>query len=383
MIVYFLLGLASLMTFAIEDSRLNYLAGRLLLLLFILFTGLSYTNGWDWYGYVDFYNVIQSNGFEAINGYSEFGIEYLYLIYMYAVGLTGAKFGLFIFINSVVVNILIYKFCKRVNMNYGFFMFIFLAVSYLRLELSTLRQGLAVVLIMYSYALILNSKLIKAFAFMVFAVCFHRSAAIVLLFLPFILMVNKKSIHYSIVVFAIPFIVASDKMNSMLIHFLNDFHVEYLSAYTKKLILYLSINTSASANVQAGLLLSLYFISIYLCDLKNRRQVLFLNVMACQIITSLYMIFLTQVLITRIGYYFQVGWICWVIILYEQYFRPKWLCAFLLCILFCIKTTLNFRYEADRAVFNPYYNVISSMLNDDYGRSREYILNKMNEFPQE
>jgi hypothetical protein len=72
----------------------------------------------------------------------------------------------------------------------------------------------------------------------------------------------------------------------------------------------------------------------------------------------------------------------WIYILYKEYFRPQWLCLGLILILVTFKLILNFRYEADRAVFFPYYNVISSYYDESYGRSRDFILNKADEFPQ-
>ncbi|HHG9510440.1 TPA: EpsG family protein [Citrobacter amalonaticus] len=380
--IYLFLAFASLVTYSVTEVNRNSSIAKVLLLFFILVGGLSYTNGWDWYGYSDYYNTIQNDGFSSVKEYNAYGIEYLYLTYMYLIGLTGLGFGFFIFINAILVNVLIYKFCEQARINYGLFMFIFLAVSYLRLELSTIRQGLAVVLVMYSYSLILNSKLKNTLAFILLAICLHRSAAIVLLFMPFILMVNKKIIHYFIVVLAIPFIILSGTMNSLFIQVLTYLNHGVLAAFASKLIIYLSINTTAIVNFQAIALLLLYLFSIYFCDLKDKKQLLFLNVMACQVIISLYFTFVTQLVIMRMVYYFQIGWICWVIILYKEYCRPKWLCISLICMLFLVKAVLNFRYEADRAVFFPYYNVISSFLDDDYGRSREFILDKADEFPQ-
>lgn len=380
--IYIALAFASFITYSMTDSHRNPLVAKTLLLFFILVSGLSYTNGWDWYGYTDFYNTIQNDGFSSVKEYNAYGIEYLYLAYMYLIGLTGVGFGFFIFINAIIVNVLIYKFCEKAEVNYGLFMFIFLAVSYLRLELSTIRQGLAVVIVMYSYSLILNSKFKKSLALILLAICIHRSAAIVLLFMPFILIVNKKVVHYFIVVLAIPFIILSSAMNGFFIQILTYLNNGVLAAFASKLIIYLSMNTTATVNFQAIALLLLYLLSIYCCDLRERKQVLFLNIIACQIIVSLYFTFLTQLIIMRMVYYFQVGWICWVIILYKEYCRPKWICISLICILFLIKVVLNFRYEADRDVFFPYYNVISSFLDDDYGRSQEFILNKADEFPQ-
>ncbi|EFJ0293348.1 O84 family O-antigen polymerase, partial [Escherichia coli] len=143
------------------------------------------------------------------------------------------------------------------------------------------------------------------------------------------------------------------------------------------------LNKQAIINPQAMALLVFYFICIRVCDVKNKKQIIFLNIIACQVIISFYFIFLTQLIIMRLVYYFQVGWICWVIILYKEYFRPKWLCFFLICLLFITKSILNFRYEQDRAVFFPYYNVISSYLDDNYGRSRSFILNKADELFKE
>lgn len=383
MAIYIFISISCLISYVVSSEREYSFISRCLLMILILFTGLSYTNGWDWYGYVDFYKNIQNEGISAINEYNIYGIEYLYLIYLYIVGLSGGGFGLFILLNAIIVNFLIYNFCKRASINYGLFMFIFISVSYLRLELSTIRQGLAVVLVIYSYSLILNSKIKASLLFILLAVCFHRSAAIVLLFFPFIYFNNTRSIHYFIVILAIPFIVLSGELNVFFIKILNVFNSGLLNAYVSKLTIYLSLNTRAIINPQAVALLIFYFVCIRFCNFKNRKQVLFLNIVACHVIVSFYFIFLTQLIIMRLIYYFQVGWMCWIIILYKEYLRPKWLCFILICFLFIVKSMLNFRYEQDRAVFFPYYNVISSYFDDNYGRNRTFILNKAGELSQE
>lgn len=382
MIFYILLFALTFLIFLLTDKKQSSLLTHSLLIVFILFGGLSYTNGWDWYGYNDYYYYIQNTGFKAVGEYNEFGIEYLYLTCMYLVGLSGAGFGLFVFINAVIVNILIFKFCKSTAINYALFMLIFMAVSYLRLELSTIRQGLAVVLVMYAYASIINNRWKYAIVAFLLAICIHRSAAIVILFLPFIVSVNRKTVHYCIVVFAIPFILLSDAINHLFILLLSYANSGVFAVFATKTIIYLSMNDAAKINPQAIMLLCLYLISIFFCDVKNKKQVLFLNVMACQVIISLYFTFATQLIIMRLIYYFQVGWMFWVYILYKDYCRPQWLCLVLILAFVTVKLILNFRYESDRAVFFPYYNVISSFYEGSYGRSRDFILSKADELPQ-
>lgn len=383
MTVYILVGLISLISFSLTRQYENVSVNRLLCIVFILFTGLSYTNGWDWYGYKDYYEYIQDNGFEAVNGYNEYGIEYLYLVYLYLIGLVGFGFGFFIFLNSIIVNVLIYRTCKKTAINYGLFMFIYLAASYIRLELSTIRQGLAVALIMMTYASLLNEKKKTALIYIILAVAMHRSALIVLVFLPLITSVKNRNIHYLIVLFALPFIFASSEINKLLLQVLGYLNSGFFAVYVSKLITYLSMNAQASVNPQALVVLLLYGVAIFYCDFRIKKQVLFLNIMACQVIISLYCTFLTQLIIMRVIYYFQIGWMCWLVILYTEYCKPKWLCFILIVFTMTVKLSLNFRYEPDRLVFFPYYNVVSSLVDDNYGRSQGYILDKADDLLQE
>lgn len=382
MIFYILVGLLSLISFILTYKKEIAIIDKLLCLVFIFFMGLSYTNGWDWYGYKDFYEYIQINGFNAVNEYNQFGIEYSYLVYLYIIGLSGAGFGLFIFINSIVVNTLIYKACTRMAINYGLFMFIFLAVSYIRLEFSTIRQGLAVALVMLTYASLLNQRFKIALFYVLLAIAVHRSAIIVLLFIPFIHFVRNRRVHYCILVFAIPFIFMATEINKALINALGVLNFGWFTVYVTKLITYLALNVQASINPQAILLLLLYLVATYFCDFKNKKYVLLLNIMACHVIISLYCTFLTQLIIMRVIYYFQIGWMCWLIILYTEYCRPKWLCLMLVLCVVLVKYTLNFRYESDREVFFPYYNVIGALMDPNYGRSQEFILRKADELPK-
>lgn len=383
MTVYILVGLLSLLSFSITRQYDNAFVNRGLCVIYILFAGLSYTNGWDWYGYKGYYEFIQDNGFVAVNGYNEYGIEYLYLVYLYLIGLTGLGFGFFIFLNSIVVNILIYRTCKKIAINYALFMFIYLAASYIRLELSTIRQGLAVAFVMMAYASILNGKRRSVLIYIILAVAMHRSAIIVLIFLPLITTVKNRNFHYLILLFSVPFIFASAEINKLFIQLLGNLNTGFLAVYVSKLITYLSMNVQASVNPQALVVLFLYFVAIVYCDFNIKRHVLFLNIMACQVIISLYCTFLTQLIIMRVIYYFQIGWMCWLVILYTEYCKPKWLCFILIVFTMFGKLTLNFRYESDRLVFFPYYNVLSSLIDENYGRSQDYILERADDLLRE
>lgn len=96
MVIYPLVLLICILTFTLTiNNSQNRIPVRVLFITLILFTGLTFTNGWDWYGYKDFYENIQSSGFSGVKDYNEYGIEYLYLAYMYIIGLTGLGFGFF------------------------------------------------------------------------------------------------------------------------------------------------------------------------------------------------------------------------------------------------------------------------------------------------
>ncbi|EFD5435354.1 EpsG family protein, partial [Escherichia coli] len=55
MAIYIFISISCLISYVLSNNDKNSLSPRFLLIILTLFTGLSYTNGWDWYGYLDFY----------------------------------------------------------------------------------------------------------------------------------------------------------------------------------------------------------------------------------------------------------------------------------------------------------------------------------------
>ncbi|HDF2343237.1 TPA: EpsG family protein [Morganella morganii] len=374
---YFLLLIAALY---ISNKKDQAICDKFIFIIISLFFGLSYTNGWDWYGYLDYYEIIQKNGYTSVSDYYKYGIEYLYLLYLYIIGLTTLSFSFFIFINSLIINILIYKFCKKCNINYSIFILLYLAVSYLRLEFSTMKQMLAIAIILYAYSLILKDKILHSVFLIIIAAFIHRSSVIVLLLMPIITNKFPKSFHYGIILFALPVYYFSNEINHVLLAVVNNINISLLSSYLNKISIYLSFDSSSKINFQAMVILLFY---LFLVITMKRRNI-FLNLVCCHVIIVFYFSFLTQLMIIRLAYYFQIGWICCLIIKYQEK-RYKYLYPIILMSIVIIKGTLNFRYESERNIFFPYYNVITLFFynDEDYGRDREYIARTLLEYQTE
>lgn len=371
-------------SYLINQHGKNHVVDYIVLLIITLFAGLSYTNGWDWYGYREFYEEVRLNGFYGVESLTESGIEKGFLIYIYLISLSTLGFSFFVFINSVFINVLLFKAIRKIGLNYCLFMLFFFVTAYTRLELSTLRQGIAVTMILYAFGtIIITRDSYKSFIcfllICIFAYFFHRSALIVLLLSPMIFLLKSKKIHYLIAFFAFPFSFISGYLNSILLNGFVTVIPEWFRLIALKISVYLSMAESAYINPQAIVLLISYFVFILLRSKYgfSKKENILLNIMACEIIIVFYLSFMTQLMIIRFIYYFQIGWIGLTMMLTHRIIKQKGISIIFILVLLQVKFMLNFRSEADRAVYFPYKNVISGLVDDNYGRTYDYIIHQV------
>ncbi|HEH9397728.1 TPA: EpsG family protein, partial [Aeromonas salmonicida] len=116
-----------------------------LFLLVLFFTAFSYKNGWDLNTYESWFLYINKYGLSGlVYIYEQEGIEGGYLFFNYIVSLFSSYFEIFVFIFGLLTCLLYYVGCRRLGLNFGLLILVFFCSSYTRLELSTLRQGIAV-----------------------------------------------------------------------------------------------------------------------------------------------------------------------------------------------------------------------------------------------
>lgn len=369
-----------LLLFLIQSKRNRRVVNLLALIILIVFSGLSYTNGWDWYGYKDYYDGIGIRGFSEVQALSTYGIEFFFLMFMYVTSLSGLSFVFFVFINAVITNTIIYLALKKLNVNYILFIIMYFCVSYLRLELSTLRQGLAVAICIYSLSYILEKRKLKFIVLVIVASLFHRSALVLLAFYPFLVINISLRKHFYIMALAIPVSLLAGYLSTLLSQTYMIFYNEWTKFFIIKLANYLALSRGASINFQSLILLVSYAFFAFQLKSDSKEKDLFLKIMAMEVIVVFYFSFLPQLVIIRLIYYFQVGWLALCVLSYYNGIKPKGLYLSVLIAVIICKLLLNFRYTFDRDVYFPYYNSISSYFYDDsYGRSREFLLNKAGE----
>lgn len=181
--------------------------------VFIFVAGLRYETGVDWLAYENYFDeVIPLN--EAFN-FNSFGNVFLTLDVGYSllnsiVKMFGGNIQVVFFFISVVSTILLIKNLKYYSHHvltslliyYPFFFFVF--------DMSGLRQGLAIQIVLFSVKYITNRKFYNFLFCIVLATSIHWTA---ILLLPLYIFANKNiSVKYTVILFLISMVIFTFKI---------------------------------------------------------------------------------------------------------------------------------------------------------------------------
>ena len=165
-------------------------------LLLTCFLGFRDNNiGLDMKNYEDFFHLASNSSFSYLftNAHFELGFK----LYTKFVSLFTTNYSIFIFITSFLSMIGIYDFIKENSKNYFASIYLFITFNYFIYYFCTLRQVLAISILLLSMRFI-KSKDFKKFIFLVLlASLFHKTAIIfgIVYFIPYIKL-TKKKINY-------------------------------------------------------------------------------------------------------------------------------------------------------------------------------------------
>lgn len=330
--------------------------------LLLFFTSFSYRNGWDIIGYEKWFIYIHENGFDGLLSIQENeNIETGYLLFNYITSLLSSHFEIFIFIFGVSTCCLYYFGCKNNKLNFSIFMVIFFCSSYTRLELSTLRQGMAVAIFFYSLCFLLNKNFYKYTLFCIFAVLFHRSAVLLFFMYPLLTARYKSStlIIVSISGFLMLFFTAAESPVNIIYKLLSVIpDAGFLGIIKYKFRFYLSLYNNPLTPQRIILIVAFIFFCYY--RINSILYNLALNLMFFQVIFNTIFSFLPNLFLIRLEYYFMLGWISLVSIWYirlRSIDRCNSLCASVLFFVFLnVKLMMLFKFESERMVYFPYKN---------------------------
>lgn len=236
----------------------------------------------------------------------------------------GGFFGLVAFI-SIVQNIIYFKFIRRYVTRGWWVMAVFIYLfnsSFYLLNMSMLRQGLAISLFVLALPYILNRKFIPAIIIILVAGSFHASARILIPFAFFGLLPVEgraiKIIAISSFVLLISLFISQDLLQGILMRVLDtgdmlDSHgfLDYAETYSQ-----MENNVTFGLGYVIGLI---PFIVAICYLLKNDESLVWQRRVACLALIGTIIIPFTRIipLISRVSLYFSVYTICSVPIMYK------------------------------------------------------------------
>ena len=161
----------------------NHTIFYILFLIFWFTAGLRYETGIDWNTYtVNFaktipINIVLSNGFNFGEGMF---LELSYGLICSFVKYLGGSIQSVFFIMAFISSFFLFKSIQIYSCNKSFSLLIYFCFAYLILDMTGMRQAVALNIFFYSLQFIVNKNLSKYLLFICFATTFHLSAVIFL-----------------------------------------------------------------------------------------------------------------------------------------------------------------------------------------------------------
>lgn len=199
MIYYILLGvffLSSIFDLNVKNERGIILLKKYIyfvsIIILVFFAGLRFDTGWDYKGYHYYYdsmptlNALPSN----LGVFREIYFEPGFKLLMSLSKTLGADYYGFQFIISSLCVFMIHRAIKKENAKL-LIIFMYFSTCYLFLNMSVLRQGIAVALLYLSLSVLYEGKKSKAIFYILLGCSFHSS---LLLFLPMVYISDKRNI---------------------------------------------------------------------------------------------------------------------------------------------------------------------------------------------
>lgn len=153
--------------------------------------------GNDTQNYIYYFNAFERNGFD-LAGKVEIGYQFFNIL----VGLFSDDPHIFIIVSATVMYlglaVYIFKYSKNILVSFCLFFCFFFSVY-----VNTLRQGMAMIIVLYAYQYLKKNKNIIALLLIIIAVLFHKTALLaLLLFLQYQLLIDKRTVILGSIIIA-------------------------------------------------------------------------------------------------------------------------------------------------------------------------------------
>ena len=161
-----------------------------------LTASLRHVTGFDYRFYESAFQSIAAQGLEGA-GWSEPG----YLLLNWAVSSLGGDYRVFLFVFHLLLTALVFVWIGRYSASPWLRVFLFLSLQYFALSMNFLRQSLAAAIVLWAYPFLKSRRFFPAWAIVLLAACFHRTA-LIMLPLCLLLALPPTKLHYGLAALA-------------------------------------------------------------------------------------------------------------------------------------------------------------------------------------
>lgn len=189
-LVFILCFIGMISNFCIKDNKKRVIFEIITLIILILFSGTRYKiGGWDYEIYHRIFKWTPYLSEFSLNTTNIYNTEIGYLLLNSIIKTIGFNFYGFTLIHSLLFYTLLYKGLKKLNINFGFFIIVFLFKSCIFNTFVSMRQSLVIVIFLNAIPYLINNKVIKYFLCIIPCVFIHISSIILI---PLVLLRNIK-----------------------------------------------------------------------------------------------------------------------------------------------------------------------------------------------
>jgi hypothetical protein len=317
LIIFLVIVLFSMLEVLSLEMHISRAFPIVILILFLFIAGLRYETGVDWRVYtsmfestVSIHEINTSLGRDLIFSSPDYGYCLLISIIKYFGGSIQTVF----FIVSLITYLFLYKAIVFFSDGKSISLLVYFSLLFFVLDMSGLRQSLALSIFFYSIKYIYNKNLFKFTILILFAASFHWSAYL-LIFIYFIIRRNFTSVGL-IVFFCLSILIYVLKITwlNMIIEKISPLLGDL--ALASKLLFYSTYDNSSDGralNLNTIINIIFYIVTFFLLlyfrpklEKNNRYFNIFLNIYICQIFTFFCMFELVE-MSERLRLYFMLS----------------------------------------------------------------------------
>lgn len=333
------------------------------MLILIFFAGLRFDTGWDYKGYHFYYDLMPTIYQLAISNetFNSIYFEPGFKLLMSIAKTCGLSFYAFQFLVSIICVFLLGKAIKG-ERNKLLFIFIYFSTCYLFLNMSVIRQGIAVVFLYMAVISLFNKNKKVAIFYLAIGSLFHLSLIVMI---PIIVFIDKKSISNRIFYLSVSIsIFVYIFQISWLKSFFDIFSPILPHELSYKIVSYLdSDRFGRSRNIGLGIVekivtfITLFY--IYKKDNSERNLILLRFFIFYMVIYFAF--YEITILYDRLRLYFVAINVFVYISIFSFFSGANKILIFSIIILYSIFSYVNvFRSDPNKLVFMPYNSILDN-----------------------